>query len=137
MDSSCFYSQGDPLFRPQGLGIGFSPVAHEREDPPYVEHSDIGLGQKIDQNVYLVHQQAQKRALIKEELCSLRADMKELQDTISLCPCLLALLQVPFQGPAPQVLARGRKYQLNFRLELLCLICILDIIDTGSCESSA
>ena len=49
-----------------------------------MEHSDIGLGQKIDQIVYLVRQQAQETALIKEELCSPRADMKELQDTSSL-----------------------------------------------------
>ena len=33
---------------------------------------------EIDQMVHLIREQAKETALIKEELCSLRADMKEL-----------------------------------------------------------
>ena len=138
MDSDCFYSRGDPLFRPQGLRIGFSPVARQREDPPYVEHSDVGLGQKIDQIVYLVRQQAQETALIKEELFSLRADMKELQDTSSRLSESVSSTPSSLSGSSASSACQRQKIptQLLVR-ELLCPVRMLDIIDTGSCESSS
>ena len=90
MDSGCFYSRGDSPLRPQGMGLGFQPIGRQiyaPEDPalnreyPEMHVSEVGLGQKIDQIVYLVREQAKETAMIKEELCSLRANMQELQDT--------------------------------------------------------
>ena len=90
MDSGCFYSRGDSLLRPQGMGLGFQPIGRQIYAPedsalnreyPEMHVSEVGLGQKIDQIVYLVREQAKETAMIKEELCSLRANMQELQDT--------------------------------------------------------
>jgi hypothetical protein len=48
-----------------------------------VNVSEVGFGQKIDQIVCLVREQAKETAVVKEELCSLRADMKELHTRLS------------------------------------------------------
>ena len=69
------------------MGLGFQPIARQmypaedKREYPEVNVSEVGFGQKIDQIVYLVREQAKETAMVKEELCSLRTDMKELQDT--------------------------------------------------------
>lgn len=86
MDSGCFYSRGDSLLRPRGIGMGFQPIPRQMYAPDdaapfnseYSEAHDVGFQQKMDHIVDLVRQQAQETAIIKEELRSLRA---ELQDT--------------------------------------------------------
>ena len=60
------------------MGLGFPPLPGQIEDS-YAEQ--VGLGQKIDHIVFLIGEQAKETAMIKEELCSLRVDMKELQET--------------------------------------------------------
>ena len=89
MDGGSFYSRSSSLSRPQAVGLGYPPVQPYSSDGALFHSSgsvdscfsEVGLGQKIDQMVHLIREQAKETALIKEELCSLRADMKELQDT--------------------------------------------------------
>ena len=86
MEGGSFYSRGSTLSRPQAVGLGYLPVQPYSYDGVLLHSggsvdscfSDVGLGQKIDQMVHVIHEQAKETAL---ELCSLRADMKELQDT--------------------------------------------------------
>ena len=91
MDSGCFYSRNDSLLRPPGMGSGFQTIPRQmytaedvaalNGDYPEVH---VGLGQKLDQMVYMMREQARETAIIKEELTSLRTDVKELQDTNAL-----------------------------------------------------
>ena len=57
----------------------YSPDPTTALNHDYPDVSKVGLGQKMDQIVLLVREQAKETGKIKEELCSLRADVKELQ----------------------------------------------------------
>ena len=67
------------------MGLGFQPIGRQiyaPEDPalnreyPEMHVSAVGLGQKIDQIVYFVREQAKETAMIKEELRSERYQIK-------------------------------------------------------------
>ena len=89
MDSGSFYSRSGSVMSSQGVGLGYEPVPRPpyiRDELPSTSHDrnyyfEVGLGQKIDQVVSLVREQAKETAIIKEELFSLRADVTELQCT--------------------------------------------------------
>ena len=57
--------------------------AEDNREYSEVNVSEVGFGQKIDQIVCQVREQAKETAMVKEELCSLRADMKELHTRLS------------------------------------------------------
>ena len=90
MDRGTFYTREVPLPCSQAAGINVTPVlpyTYNHLQAPFgagPESSclpDIGLVQKLDQVLYLLREQSKETSVIRVELRSLTADVKELQES--------------------------------------------------------